>query len=131
MATPWPSWSHDGAWIYFVNGEDTGECAVWKAASNGGHALPITKGGATFPLESPDGQYVFFARGSQLWQATIDGLKEERVAGMLELSGSGDEWFPAEAGIYFLSHANRKSVINLFDLQQESAAGLYARKAHP
>ena len=51
-----PSWSHDGAWIYFVNGADTGERRVWKAPSNGGHALPITKGGATFPLESPDGR---------------------------------------------------------------------------
>ena len=120
-----PSWSHDGAWIYFVNGADTGERAVWKAPPNGGHALPITKGGATFPLASPDGQYVFFARGSQLWRATVDGLKEEPVPGMPELSGWGDEWFPAGTGIYFLSHANRKPVINLFDLQTRKVRPVY------
>ncbi len=118
-----PSWSHDGAWIYFVNGADTGGHTVWKVPSNGGHAVPITKGGATFPLESPDGQYLYFARGSQLWRAAVDGSKEEPVPGMPELSGLGDEWFPAETGIYFLSHANRKTVINLFDL--------FARKARP
>lgn len=112
-----PSWSHDGAWIYFMNGGDTGERTVWKVPSNGGHAVPITKGGATFPLESPDGQYVYFARGSQLWRATVDGSKEEPVPGMSELGGLGDEWFPAEAGIYFLTHTNRRTVINLFDLQ--------------
>jgi hypothetical protein len=98
---------------------------VWKAPSNGGHALPITKGGATFPLESPDGQYVYFARGSQLWRATVDGLKEEPVPGMPELIGWGDEWFPAGAGIYFLSHANRKPVINLFDLQTRKVRPVY------
>ena len=33
------------------------------------------------------------------------------------LGSWGDEWFPAEAGIYFLTHATRKTVINLFDLK--------------
>jgi Tol biopolymer transport system component len=97
-----PSWSHDGAWIYFVNGGDTGERRVWKVPSNGGHALPITKGGATFPLGSPDGQYVYFARGSQLWRATVDGLKEEPVPGMPELSGWGTNGSrPRQASTFF------------------------------
>ena len=40
---------------------------------------------------------------------------EETVAGMPEILFLGDEWFPAEAGIYFLSHPNGKSIVNLFD----------------
>ena len=47
------------------------------------------------------------------------------MPGMPELSGWGDEWFPAEAGIYFLSHANRKTLINLFDLQTRRVRPVY------
>ena len=36
---------------------------------------------------------------------------------MPEFNSLGDEWFPAEAGIYFLSYPNGKAVINLFNLQ--------------
>ena len=120
-----PSWSHDGAWIYFVNGDDVGNRSVWKVPSSGGHAVPIAKGGATFPLESPDGQYVYFARGSQLWQANTDGSAEEQVPGSPELSPLGDEWFPTEAGIYFLSHPNNKTVINLLDLHTRQVQPIY------
>jgi len=48
---------------------------------------------------------------------------EEPVSGMPEFNFLGDEWFPADAGIYFLSHQNGKTVVNLFDLQ--------SRQAHP
>jgi len=112
-----PSWSHDGKWIYFVNGDDAYNPTVWRVSSNGGHAVQIAKRGATFPLESPDGQYVYFARDKELWRAKTDGSTEEKVAGMPELNFLGDEWFPFGSGIYFLSHPNGKTVINLFDLQ--------------
>ena len=112
-----PSWSHDGAWIYFINGSDAYKPAVWKVPSNGGHAVQIAGLGAVIPLESPDGLYVYFARDSRLWRVRPDGSMEEPVAGMPEFNFEGDEYFPAEAGIYFLSHQNGKAVVNLFDLQ--------------
>jgi len=118
-----PSWSRDGTWIYFVNGSDAFNQTVWKVPSNGGHAVQISKRDATFPIESLDGGYVYFARDKRLWRAKTDGSKEEQVAGMPEFHFLGDEWFPAEAGIYFLSHPNGKTVVNLFDLQ--------TRQVHP
>src|ERR1019366_1073702 len=48
-----PSWSHDGRWIYFVNGEDAHAPAIWKVPSEGGHAIRIAASEATYPLESP------------------------------------------------------------------------------
>src|SRR5664279_5180221 len=30
-----PSWSHDGAWIYFINGDEDHHPAVWKVPSGG------------------------------------------------------------------------------------------------
>jgi hypothetical protein len=50
---------------------------------------------------------------------------EEPVAGMPEFNFLGDEWFPAEAGIYFLSHPNGKTVVNLFDLQTRQFHPVY------
>jgi Tol biopolymer transport system component len=75
-----PSWSHDGAWIYFVNGEDNHNSTVWKVPSNGGHAVQIATR-AAFPLESPDGVYVYFVRDSKLWRVRTDnGSRLRRVS---------------------------------------------------
>jgi serine/threonine protein kinase len=120
-----PSWSHDGAWIYFINGSDAFKPAVWKVPSNGGHALQIAGLGAVIPLESPDGQYVYFVRDSRLWRVRTDGSMEEPVAGMPEFNFVGDEYFPAETGIYFLSHPNNKTVVNLFDLHTKKIRRIY------
>jgi Tol biopolymer transport system component/DNA-binding winged helix-turn-helix (wHTH) protein len=115
-----PSWSKDGAWIYFI---DARHSTVWKVPSHGGHAVQIAESPASVAIESPDGKCVYFSRGKNLWQAMTDGSKEEQVAGMPEINPLGGEWFPARAGIYFLSHAKGKTMINLFDLQ--------SRQIHP
>jgi Tol biopolymer transport system component len=44
-----------------------------------------------------------------------DGSSPEEVKGMPELSFQGTEWFPSKSGIYFMSHENGKTTINLYD----------------
>jgi Tol biopolymer transport system component/DNA-binding winged helix-turn-helix (wHTH) protein len=120
-----PSWSHDGRWIYFVNGDDAYNPTVWKVPSNGGHAVQIAKPAATFPLESPDGQYVYFARDLKLWRARTDGSMEEHVPGIPDFTFGGNEWFPFGSGIYFLTHPGGKTVINLFDIQTKQVRPIF------
>ena len=117
-----PSWSKDGAWIYFV---DARHSTLWKVPSKGGHAVQIAGRVASVAIESPDGQYVYFVRDKKLWRAKTDGSTEEPVAGMPEINYLGGEWFPAEAGIYFLSHANGKTTIDLFDLQSRQTRPIF------
>jgi len=117
-----PSWSKDGAWIYFTDRRGSG---VWKVPTNGGHALQIAESPVSFVIESPDGGYVYFARGKKLWRAKTDGSTKEPVAGMPEVNPIGDEWFPTEAGIYFLSHPNGETTINLFDLQSRQTRPIF------
>jgi Tol biopolymer transport system component len=117
-----PSWSKDGAWIYFTDRRGSG---LWKVPTNGGHALQIAESPASFAMESPNGGYVYFARGKKLWRAKTDGSTEEPVTGMPEVNPIGDEWFPAEAGIYFLAHANGETTINLFDLQSRQTRPIF------
>ncbi len=117
-----PSWSKDGAWIYFI---DARHSTAWKVPSHGGHAVQIAASPASVAIESPDGECVYIARGNRLWRAKTDGSAEEQVAGMPEFDYLGGEWFPTEAGIYFLSHANGKTMINLFDLQTKQTRPIF------
>ncbi|NYF88050.1 winged helix-turn-helix domain-containing protein [Tunturiibacter empetritectus] len=110
-----PGWSPDGKWIYFTQGDDTGEPSIWKAPSQGGHAVQLASVPAATPLASPDGQYVYFFRKKRLWRMLPDGSSPEELKGMPELSFQGAEWFPSKAGIYFMTHENGKTTIELFD----------------
>lgn len=74
-----PSWSHDGNWIYFVNGNDPYHATGWKVLSTGGHVVPITQGEVWLPVESPDGQVEYFIRQWRLWSVRSDGTDEKQL----------------------------------------------------
>jgi len=120
-----PSWSPDGKWIYFMQGDDTGEPSVWKVPSLGGHAVQLASVPAATALESPDGQYVYFFRKKKLWRMMPDGSSPEEVKGMPELSFQGTEWFPSKAGIYFMSHENGKTTIELYDTRTQKTRPIF------
>ena len=58
-----PSWSHDGRWIYFAS-DRTGRTEVWKIPAAGGAAAQVTHGGGGGPVESADGEYLCYYKGS-------------------------------------------------------------------
>ena len=105
-----PRWSHDGAWIYFENGEDARQPSVWKVSPNGGHAIRLANEGER-PIESPDGLWVYFIRQNRLWRIKPDGTDQQKVTDSPLLAG--DKWAPVGPGIYFLSLAQQE--ISFFD----------------
>jgi Tol biopolymer transport system component/DNA-binding winged helix-turn-helix (wHTH) protein len=120
-----PSWSRDGAWIYFVNGADAHAPTGWKVPSTGGHAVPITQGEVLLPVESPDGQVVYFIRQARLWSVTTDGTDERQVEEMPETMYF-DAWAPVSSGIYFMGYTSGKSGIEYLDLKTKKVRLLYA-----
>jgi Tol biopolymer transport system component len=127
-----PSWSHDGNWIYFINGFDAHKSQVWKVPSKGGHAVQLTKHGAFLPLESPDGRYVYFSRDDwRLWRVGIDGTGEQQVQGMPQLGSMGEAWSPFGSGIYFLHHNNGKEEIDFFDLNTQTLRRIFVLEKSP
>jgi Tol biopolymer transport system component/DNA-binding winged helix-turn-helix (wHTH) protein len=126
-----PSWSPDGKWIYFTQGDDTGEPSVWRVPSQGGHAVQLASTPAATPLASPDGQYVYFFRNRKLWRMIADGSSPEEVKGMPELSFQGTEWFPSRAGIYFMSHENAKATIELYDSRTQKIRPIFSLEKSP
>ena len=126
-----PTWSRDGKWIYFNNEDDAGKQSVWKVPSAGGHAVQLAQAHATYPIESPDGEYVYFVRDKRLWRVRTDGSAEGLVRGMPELNYLGDEWFPSGSGIYFMSHSGDKAAIDFFDLATEKVRRIYELEKPP
>jgi Tol biopolymer transport system component len=97
-----PNWSHDGKWIYFGSNRN-GSWQVWKAPSDGGEAVQVTRNGGFAAMESPDGKYVYYAKGRSvpgLWRVRTDGTGEERVTDRLR-PGNWGYWALSSRGIYF------------------------------
>lgn len=126
-----PTWSHDGNWIYFTNGEDAGRARVWRVSSKGGHAVQVTKHEASCPQESPDGRYVYFSRGLWLWRVGTDGTGEQQVQGVPQLGSLGEAWSPFGSGIYFLRDNNGKAEIDFFDLSTQNMRRVFVLEKSP
>lgn len=97
-----PSWSHDGAWIYFASNR-TGVWQVWRAASGGGSEQQVTFGGGFAAFDSPDGAYLYYAKGRSepgLWRKALPSGAEEPVLPKLK-PGFWGLWDVTERGIYY------------------------------
>jgi Tol biopolymer transport system component len=95
-----PSWSHDGKWIYFTSRE-TGDAQVWKMPASGGPKIQVTKRGGYVPLESADGQYLYYVTPQNaLWRLPLAGGEETQV--LSDLAPSGSAYALGRQGIYFI-----------------------------
>ena len=124
-----PSWSHDGRWIYFASGLTHSSLTVWRVAATGGRAVQLTKTASSMPIESPDGQYVYFVRFTEgkfrLWRMRPDGAGESMVDAMPALRSDGFEWWPFESGIYFYPDTGAKTELDFLDLRTSRIRRIY------
>ena len=124
-----PSWSHDGRWIYFASGLTHPSLTVWRVAATGGRAVQLTKTASSMPIESPDGQYVYFVRFTEgkfrLWHMRPDGGGESMVDAMPALRSDGFEWWPSESGIYFYLDTGIKTELDFLDLRTSRIHRIY------
>ena len=112
-----PSWSRDGKWIYFSSTR-TGISQVWKAPAAGGEAVQVTKkGGGHTAFESPDGQFVFYAktegspgRPAAVWRVPAEGGEEVAVLDSPRPVKAG-AWAVVEQGIYFIDVERSEALV--------------------
>ena len=112
-----PTWSHNGKWIYFVSGVG-GRNRIFRVGSEGGQAMAISTSPGFLPMESADGQYVYFASSTTspatLLMASLNPIgTESRVEGIPGLSFV-DNWTLVRDGIYFYP-ANDISTMSFFE----------------
>jgi Tol biopolymer transport system component len=98
------SWSRDGRWIYFSSNQ-TGEDQVWKVPAEGGEAVQVTKKGGFAAFESPDGKFIYYAKGLALpgiWRVAVLGGEETQVLDQPK-AGYWGYWALVDEGIYFVN----------------------------
>jgi hypothetical protein len=81
--------------------------------SSGGPITRVTKRGGWAPLESIDGQYLFYAKPAEgsLWRVSLAGGEEVQV--LTNVATRGSSYAPAREGIYFIrtnSHATEQEL---------------------
>jgi Tol biopolymer transport system component len=99
-----PSFSHDGSWIYFCSNR-SGSQQIWKLPAAGGQAVQVTRQGGFDNMESPDGHYLYYAKGrgvSGIWRVPIAGGEETLVLDH-HRAGAWRYWAVVPQGIYFLT----------------------------
>lgn len=130
-----PSWSHDGSSIYFASGPSDATLTIWRAPAEGGRATQLTHMRSSMPIESPDGQYVYFvslvADKFRLWRMHPDGSNQSMLDGMPPLRTNGYESWPIESGIYFWAYSEGKAHINFLDFRTSRIRSIYTADKPP
>ncbi len=77
---------------------------MWKAPTEGGPAVQVTQNGGFAAFESPDGQFVLYAKFTEpgIWRVPVVGGEETLVLDLLQ-PGLWGYWAVVEEGIYFLN----------------------------
>jgi hypothetical protein len=84
-----------------------------------GNAVHVTKQGGFFALESPDRQFVYYAKrqgaNPALWSIPVDGGEEAPVHDLVKPADWG-QWAVVDEGVYFVSATEPSSpAIEFFD----------------
>ena len=129
-----PSWSADGAWIYFASNR-TGAWQVWRVPAAGGAEEQVTRDGGFAAFESPDGHYLYYAKGRSaagLWRKRLPNGAEEPVLPQLK-PGYWGYWAVVENGIYFADQTGTggSGGIFFYDFATEEIAAGARRSTSP
>lgn len=110
-----PRWSRNGQWIYFGSKRDD-DWQVWKISLAGGQAVQVTRKGGLFALESTDGKFLYYTKGSPsgltppkpgLWRMPVEGGEEVPVIETFKAALWG-YWDVVDKGIYFVETPSDK-----------------------
>lgn len=116
-----PNYSRDGRWIYFAS-DRGGSWNIWKMLSEGGPATQATRNGGFFASESPDGQYLYYAKAidvAGLWRVPLSGGREEKVLDSPP-AGFWGYWAISSNGIYYVDEPAPRARIRFRNLRTGS-----------
>jgi Tol biopolymer transport system component len=133
-----PSWSYDRKWIYFASNR-TGQFQIWKVPARTGESLgapavQVTRHGGYNAFESPDGKYLYFAKGPAkpgLWRLGLNGGNDSPEEPVLESLDQWSWWTLSSDGIYFFKKVEQPAeaqhatiALELFNLQSRRISRL-------
>jgi Tol biopolymer transport system component/DNA-binding winged helix-turn-helix (wHTH) protein len=128
-----PSWSHDGKFIYFASNR-TGAWQVWRHSLENGAEMQLTKQGGFNPLESYDGNTVYYSRFYEagVWKVSSRGGSESKVIEDKPQVGYWGNFAVTKAGLYFLdAEAEPRPEIDFFDFATGRISPVFPLEEHP
>jgi len=116
-----PTWSADGAWIYYGS-ERTGRYEVFKTSLSTRETRQVTHTGGYFGQESPDGKLIYFDKPDEsmaTWTYVKPGLYVMPKDGgreRLVIPEATWLWRVTVKGVYFTGDDARHPVMKLFNV---------------
>jgi len=112
-----PSFSHDGRWIYFSSTR-AGEPSIWKIPASGGEAVRVSPGTGLLGIESTDGASLYYV------ESATTGAPGPLVRLSLEGGGAvklvdnvlSTSFAVIDPGIYYIERASGDTRLKYFDL---------------
>jgi Tol biopolymer transport system component/DNA-binding winged helix-turn-helix (wHTH) protein len=97
-----PSWSRDGAAIYFAFNR-TGDWQIWRREVASGREVQVTRHGGFASFESYDAKILYYSKfdGGGIWSMRVGGGDERRITEALH-RGYWGHFAVTEAGLYLL-----------------------------
>jgi Tol biopolymer transport system component len=85
-------------------------------AASGGQPQPVTTKDGIVPQESPDGRYLYYARGDEdgLWRVPVSGGAEQHVLNQPSANFWG-YWQVTPRGIVYLDRTSRTPEVRLYN----------------
>ena len=107
-----PSWSRDGSTIYFSS-DRSGKSEIWKIPAVGTAAVQVTRNGGVEPIESIDGQWIYYLQpqSENLKRVPISGGEETVVLQGL----APGHWAVTEKGIFFMTSDGPTDTLDLYN----------------
>lgn len=127
-----PNWSHDGKWLYFVSGTaEKTDSRIYRRPATGGDAVAIPAESGDFPVESADGDILYFAveepDGEKIHAAPVKASASANQPVLSGMPAIDDHscWTVVRGGIYFVPAADAKS-LQYFDFTARRVRKVFA-----
>jgi Tol biopolymer transport system component/DNA-binding winged helix-turn-helix (wHTH) protein len=126
-----PRFSQDDATVYFRSNR-AGRWQLFKMPTSGGEPQPITSKDGIVPQESPDGKYVYYARGDEdgLWRVPVAGGAEVQVLSQPS-AGFWGYWQITRRGIFYLDRAGPTPEIRIYNPETKQNTHFATLKQSP
>lgn len=95
-----PAWSNDGEWIYFTS-ERTFAPQIWKVPARGGESIQVTRNTGFEPIESEDGNTLYYTKNHYLWKKDLASGEESAIVELKE-TPVRRYWHVVRNNIYFV-----------------------------
>ena len=118
----WPTWSRDGATIYFRS-DASGLSAIWSVAAAGGTPVRVTEEGARRSGESADGRWLYYSSPKGIKRIALAGGSVEQISAPGRMPT--DEWIVRSQGLFVAQPAGEQVRVSLLDVDNRRLTRLF------